>query len=82
MQVRISNLDDCSDTLSVLQKYGHNEVDTAHLYGDGTSEEYLGQLHLQDRGIITATKLSPLKRLPAIAAAFTFKLYTHEPSDL
>ncbi|KFY37462.1 hypothetical protein V495_07161 [Pseudogymnoascus sp. VKM F-4514 (FW-929)] len=82
VQARITELDDCSNTLDVLQKYGHNEIDTARIYADGTSEEYLGQLHLQDRGIITATKLSPLGRVPAMAAAFTIKMYTHEPGDL
>ncbi len=43
---------DATAILDVFQKYGHNEIDSARGYGGGTSEEYLGELHWQDRGII------------------------------
>jgi aryl-alcohol dehydrogenase-like predicted oxidoreductase len=39
-----------STILDTFQKHGHNEIDTAHYYGQGSSEEYLGQLHWQKRG--------------------------------
>lgn len=29
--------------LSTFTSYVHNEVDAAHVYGEGSSEEYLGQ---------------------------------------
>jgi aflatoxin B1 aldehyde reductase len=45
--------------LDLVQKHGHNEVDTARVYGGGSSEEYLGELKWQDRGIIMETKLYP-----------------------
>ncbi len=65
-----------------MQKFGHNEIDTARIYGDGSSEEWLGQLHWQDRGMLIATKLSPIKRFPALAAGLNIKTYTHEPEEL
>jgi aflatoxin B1 aldehyde reductase len=50
--------------LDVFQKYGHSELDTARVYGGGSSEEYLGLLKptWQERGIIMETKLSPRAR--------------------
>lgn len=68
--------------LDVLQKFGHNEVDTARIYCDGTSEEYLGQLDLQTRGIKIDTKLSPIKRFGTLAAGFKIRTYTHDPEEL
>ncbi|KAH8799778.1 NADP-dependent oxidoreductase domain-containing protein [Xylogone sp. PMI_703] len=81
-QARITKLEDCAQVLDVFKKYGHNEIDTARIYGDGSCEELLGQLNLQDRGLIVDTKLSPIKRFPAFASAFTIPTYTHEPHDL
>lgn len=46
----------------MFQAHGHNEIDTARVYGGGSSEEYLGQLKWQERGIVMDTKLSPRKR--------------------
>lgn len=47
------------------------------MYGGGSSEEYLGQLKWQQRGIIMDTKLSPRRRLqPGV------KSYTHKRDDL
>lgn len=46
----------------MFQAHGHNEIDTARVYGGGSSEEYLGQLKWQERGIIMDTKLSPRKK--------------------
>ena len=40
-------LEDCAATLDMLQKFGHNEVDTARAYAGGTAEEYLGELKWQ-----------------------------------
>lgn len=47
--------------LDILQKHGHNEVDTARLYTFGSSETYLGQLKWQERGLTLGTKLSAMK---------------------
>lgn len=58
-QVRTSNLDDAAAILDTFQKYNHNEVDTSRVYGDGSSEEYLGLLKWQDRGLVLDTKFYP-----------------------
>ena len=43
--------------LDIFQSHGHAEVDTARVYGGGTSEEYLGKLDWKKRGLIMETKL-------------------------
>lgn len=68
------DLKECAAMLDVLQKHGHNEIDSARVYGGGSSEEYLGQLRWQERGIIMDTKLSPLR--------FGQKSYSHKKDDL
>lgn len=72
-QARVHDLQDCAKILDVFQAHGHNEVDTARVYGGGSSEEYLGQLDWQKRGITMDTKLSPRNRL---------RHYTHKKDDL
>ncbi|KAI9643702.1 hypothetical protein NHQ30_008325 [Ciborinia camelliae] len=61
MQTRVHDIKDVSAMISLFQSHGHNEIDTARVYGMGSSEEYLGQLEpsYTDRGIIMATKLYP-----------------------
>lgn len=58
-QVRTSDLSECAAILDTFQRFGHNEIDTARFYGNGTSEEYLAALKWQDRKIVMATKLYP-----------------------
>jgi len=62
----------------VFQKHGHNEIDTARTYGGGSSEEWLGKLKWQDRGIIMDTKLSPNRTF----LGANNKGYTHRPEAL
>lgn len=57
----------------MFEAHGHREVDTARVYGGGSSEEYLGQLRWQDRGIVMDTKLSPRPRLQAGARSYTHR---------
>ncbi|KAL9066481.1 MAG: hypothetical protein Q9161_007544 [Pseudevernia consocians] len=73
-QVRVHELKDCTAMLDVFQKHGHDEIDSARVYGGGSSEECLGQLNWQERGIIMDTKLSPRKFGP--------KSYSHKKDDL
>lgn len=61
----------------MFQKFGHNEIDSARVYGGGSSEEYLGKLRWQNRGLIMDTKLSPRRRLTP-----DVKNYTHKNEDL
>ncbi|EFX02012.1 aflatoxin b1-aldehyde reductase [Grosmannia clavigera kw1407] len=75
-QTRVHSLQGAAAILDTFQKHGYNEVDTARVYGDGSSEEYLGQLDLAKRGIVLATKLAP-GTIASMAHA-----YTHRPAEL
>jgi aflatoxin B1 aldehyde reductase len=59
----------------VFRKHGHSELDTARVYGGGSSEEYLGQLDWQKRGIVMETKLYPTKNAKPDG-------FSHSPEDL
>ncbi|KAK9452840.1 NADP-dependent oxidoreductase domain-containing protein [Dipodascopsis uninucleata] len=74
-QARVHDLKDAGALLDIFQKFGHNEIDTARVYGEGSSEEYLGELEWQKRGIIMDTKYYPL---PATVK----EGHTHSPKDL
>lgn len=67
-------MNECAALLDVFQEHGHNEIDTARLYGFGSTEEYLTQLKWQERGLVVGTKLSPKKIGP--------KPYSHKAEDL
>ncbi|KAK9428988.1 NADP-dependent oxidoreductase domain-containing protein [Lipomyces doorenjongii] len=58
-QTRVHDLRDAAALLDTFQKYGHSEVDTARVYGQGSSEEYLGELKWQDRKLVMETKYYP-----------------------
>ena len=78
--IRVTSLDDAKAMLDVFQSHGHNEIDTARLYGAGSSEEYLGELGWQDRGLIMDTKLYPNegKQMGNMSS----NVYSHRPEDL
>ncbi|KAK9319815.1 hypothetical protein V1517DRAFT_331312 [Lipomyces orientalis] len=40
-QARVHGLKDVSALLDLFQSHGHNEVDTARVYGQGSSEELI-----------------------------------------
>ena len=73
-QARVSDLQECAAILDVFQKHGHDEIDTARVYGGGSSEAYLSQLEWQKRGLVIDTKLTARKFGP--------KLYTHKKDGL
>jgi aflatoxin B1 aldehyde reductase len=75
-QARVHSLEESAAILDVFQKFGHNEIDSARTYGRGSSEEYLGKLKWQERGIVLDTKLSPRNRMGTAAG------YTHKPADV
>jgi aflatoxin B1 aldehyde reductase len=75
---RVFTLDDTAAILDTFQKHGHNEIDTARVYGEGSSEEYLGNLDWQKRGLIMDTKLYPTYLRPSMANEH----YSHKPKDL
>ncbi|KIJ69452.1 hypothetical protein HYDPIDRAFT_106074 [Hydnomerulius pinastri MD-312] len=57
--VRVHDLEDVAKMLDIFQAHGHEEVDTARIYGGGTSEEYLGKIDWQSRHLIMDTKHYP-----------------------
>ncbi|KAI9726675.1 MAG: hypothetical protein M1834_008940 [Cirrosporium novae-zelandiae] len=75
-QTRVHNLKDAAAILDIFQKYGHNEIDTARVYGQGSSEEYLGELKWQDRKLVMDTKYYP--HIGRVSGLNT----SHSPADL
>ncbi|KAJ5094432.1 Aldo/keto reductase [Penicillium angulare] len=76
---RIQSLDGTKAILDMFQKYGHDTVDTARVYGEGSSEEYLGALDCPTRGIKLDTKLYPTALRPALSPE---DIYHHSPEGL
>lgn len=72
-----SDLDDAKKILDIFQSHGHDEVDTSRFYGSGTSEEYLGRLKWQDRGIVMDTKF-----YPTVGRGMDKDQWTHKPDHL
>jgi aflatoxin B1 aldehyde reductase len=62
----------------VFQKHGHNEIDTARVYGNGSSEEILSELDWQKRGLVMDTKLYPNFGGPMVQ----HEQYTHKPEHV
>jgi aflatoxin B1 aldehyde reductase len=75
---RVHTLEETAALLDIFQAHGHYEVDTARVYGDGSSEEYLAEVGWQKRGLQMHTKLYPTK------GKFTFlkEAWSHTPEDL
>jgi aflatoxin B1 aldehyde reductase len=64
--------------VDLFQRHGHNEIDTARIYGGGSSEEMIADLAWKERGLIVDTKLYPNAGGPAAFADG----YTHKPEDI
>ncbi|KAJ7286403.1 Aldo/keto reductase [Mycena rebaudengoi] len=60
---RVHELKDVEAILDVFVKHGHREVDTARLYGEGTSEEYLGKINWKEKRLLMETKVYPFAPL-------------------
>ena len=75
---RVFTLEDTSALLSTFQSHGFNEVDTARVYGEGSSEEYLGKLDWKSKGIVMDTKLYPTAGKGAMFPVS----YSHSPEDV
>lgn len=61
-QASVHDLKDARRIIDVFQAHGHNQIDTARVYGAGSSEEYLGQLHLDKEGFLIDTKFYPVPK--------------------
>ena len=64
--------------MDVFQKHGHSEIDTARVYGDGSTEELLAELDWEKRGIVMDTKLYPTANGPMASSGS----YSHKPEDV
>ncbi|KAJ6596843.1 Aldo/keto reductase [Mycena vulgaris] len=51
--VRNWDLSECADILAAFSSYGHTELDTARMYGGGTTEKLLSKLDLGNSSIDT-----------------------------
>ncbi|KAK9325289.1 NADP-dependent oxidoreductase domain-containing protein [Lipomyces orientalis] len=78
--VRVTTLKDTAAILDIFQQHGHSEIDTARIYGQGSSEEYLGNINWQKRGLRMDTKLYPTDGRNM--GYLTPDIYTHKPEDL
>jgi aflatoxin B1 aldehyde reductase len=65
--------------VDAFTKRGHNEIDTARIYGNGTTEEMLSEMKWQDRGIVMDTKLYPTAGSMLDSGP---NVYTHKPEDV
>ncbi|KAJ6263979.1 Aflatoxin B1 aldehyde reductase member [Drechslerella dactyloides] len=77
-QARISTVAEVAELLNTFAKHGHKEVDTARVYGVGTTEGFLGQLDMNKRGLIVDTKLSRSSKIGLPDGEPT----THRPEHL
>ncbi|KAI5124485.1 hypothetical protein M0805_003012 [Coniferiporia weirii] len=78
---RVHDLKDVEAILDVFQAHGHYEIDTARNYSGGTSEEYLGKINWQERGLKLDTKLYPNASNARLRASGR-ELISHRPEDL
>ncbi|KAI0351263.1 Aldo/keto reductase [Trametes cingulata] len=78
---RVTDLKDVEAILDIFQAHGHYEVDTARVYGMGTSEEYLAKVNWQKRGLVVDTKLYPFSAFEAYRKMMPVSI-THSPEDI
>ncbi|THH08213.1 hypothetical protein EW145_g2859 [Phellinidium pouzarii] len=78
---RVHDLKDIEAILDVFQAHGHYEIDTARTYCGGTSEEYLGKINWQKRGLKMDTKLYPNASNTRLQVPGR-ELISHGPEDL
>jgi len=81
-QARVHDLETVNAILDIFQAHGHYEVDTARVYGGGTSEEYLGKINWQNRGLVMDTKLAPRSPGGPISQMTGGNSISHFPDDL
>ncbi|KAK6498441.1 Aflatoxin B1 aldehyde reductase member 2 [Arthrobotrys musiformis] len=78
---RVHSLDTAASLLDIFTSHGHNEIDTARIYGSGTSEEFFTELGWKSRGLVMGTKLYPTARVAFPDLSDNLK-FTHSPEDL
>lgn len=76
-QTRVHTHEEAGKILDVFQSHGHNEIDTARYYGQGSSEEYLAAIDWKSRGLVMDTKY-----YPTVGRGMPGSATTHKPADL
>lgn len=77
-RTKVHTIEEAQQMVNKFRDYGYNDIDTARIYGNGSSEEFLGRMDLT--GMKLATKLFPSAANPDIASSI--HLYHHTPEDL
>ncbi|KAL5339810.1 NADP-dependent oxidoreductase domain-containing protein [Aspergillus crustosus] len=77
-RTRVHSVENATETVDVFKSYGHKDIDTARVYGNGSSEAFLSHMDLSPFNI--DTKLFPSAANPSIANATA--AYHHSPADL
>ncbi|KAJ5686247.1 hypothetical protein N7536_008866 [Penicillium majusculum] len=77
-RTRVHTLEEAKQMVDLFKSYGHVDIDTARIYGDGSSETFLGNLNLTDVNL--DTKLFPSAANPKMALMGTS--YHHNAKDL
>ncbi|THU80203.1 Aldo/keto reductase [Dendrothele bispora CBS 962.96] len=78
-RVRVHDLKEVEKIIDVFCAHGHAEIDNSRYYGEGTSEQIIGQLDWKTKGLKLSTKL------PAFHVRFTHKgveEITHNYEDM
>ncbi|KAI9725903.1 MAG: hypothetical protein M1828_002230 [Chrysothrix sp. TS-e1954] len=66
-QARVFTPAACASILKIFTSHDHTEVDTSRFYGEGTSEQFLGELDWQSLGLTMQTKFFPTHGKPLAA---------------
>ncbi|EGO03595.1 hypothetical protein SERLA73DRAFT_175138 [Serpula lacrymans var. lacrymans S7.3] len=56
---RVHTVEQCREMVDAFVRYGHKKIDTARIYGGGTSEEFLGEIDV--KGCTVDTKVYPMQ---------------------
>ena len=62
MGARVHSTSEAGAMLDLFEAHGHEEVDTARMYGNGSSEEMLADCSWERRGLVMETKLYSIAR--------------------
>ncbi|KAF4893705.1 Aflatoxin B1 aldehyde reductase member 3, partial [Colletotrichum fructicola] len=72
--LKVTTVEDVNNMLDLFQSRGHNEIDTARLYGGGTTETYLADAKWEERGIVMGTKLYPNSKTSGATGPLSYTL--------
>lgn len=77
-QSRVYDETTVKQILQTFASHGHDELDSARMYGQGSSERMLARVGAEAAGFKIATKTYPSAR----SAGMSFGKYTHDQVDM